>query len=293
MKKNIIGIEQLGKEACWMFIQQVIGMPDVKMNSNFFSDKVAMLFFARHSMPERLCCTAAVRQMGGTTIFEGSVKEEWQKKEAHFQGTLLPIFGYYLDCMYIYGLQLDPEQIESHDLSFPIINAGGNDKHPAHALADYACMIKIAKRLDGITAAWIGSPNGTLYSLLELMQWYPYQFNISMPPHVNTDIVDQKIKKLNLPVTICQTPEEAIKDAQFIFAGKRAPEDDKASEPWRISADLIRIANKKVKLLLSASPIRAIPIEDKVLNSSTSLLTKQAEYRLAVHKRFLHWVFVK
>lgn len=290
MKRNIIGIEQLGKEVCWMFIQQAIGMPDVKMYSNFFSNKVAMLLFTRHSMPERLCCTAAVRQMGGTTIFEGAVKDEWQKKEAHFQGALLPIFGYYLDCMYVYGLQLDQDQVENHNLSFPVINAGGNDKHPAHALADYACMIKVAKKLDGITAAWIGSPNGTLYSLLELMQWYPYQFNISMPPHVNADIVYKKIEKLKLPVTICRTPEEAVKDVQFIFAGKRAPEGDTDSEAWRISAHLMSMASKKVKLLLSSSPIRAIPIEENVLKSS-SLLTKQAEYRLAVHKRFLHWVF--
>lgn len=266
-------------------------MPDVKMNSDFLSGRVAMLLFGSPSLPERLCCTAAVRQMGGTTIYEGSSQEEWKSRESQFQTHLLPIFGYYLDCMYIYGIHVTPETVEQAALKFPVINAGGCQAHPAHALADIACMIKAAKQLNGVIAAWIGCDNGTLYSLLETMPWFPFRLNIAMPPYVDSENLRKRAAELGVPVKFCKNVEEAVRDAMFIYAGRRDSKELEHDQPWKITPELMDMAQKNARLLLSASPIRAIPIAREVLESHSSLLTRQAEYRLAVHKRILHWVF--
>lgn len=289
MARNVITIRQLGENVCWTIIQQAMGMPDVKMNSDFLQDRVAMLLFARPSLPERLCCTAAVRQMGATTIYEGTDKEEWQAKESQFQTHLLPIFGYYLDCMYIYGIPVTVESVEQADLKFPIINAGGWNAHPAHAMADIACMLRIDKDLSGVTAAWIGGDNGTLYSLIEAMPWFPFKLNISIPDYIDDSGLRKRAEELNAPVKFYAKPEDAVKNVNFIYAGRKASEE--ADTAWQITPQLMNCAKKGARLLLSASPIRAIPIDKTILDSHSSLLTKQAEYRLAVHKRILHWVF--
>ena len=61
---------------------------------------------------------------------------------------------------------------------------------------------------------------------------------------------------------------------------------------WRLDAALMSKANPDVRLLLSASPVEAIPVDQKILSSPASWLVRQAEYRLRVHKRILHWVFL-
>lgn len=291
MQRNVISIRQLGLDVCWTLIQQALGMPDVKMNSDYMTDKVALLLFARPSLPERLCCTAAVRQMGGTTIYAGdNHASEWQDKNSPIQTHLLPIFGYYLDCMYIYGIPANAENVAAADLRFPVINAGGIGMHPSHAMADVACMLKIFKQLDGVRAGWIGSDNGTLYSLIELMGRFKFSLKISMPPEIDNTRLQERAKAVKADVEFVDSPKKAARDANFIYAGRRESRAEDNS-PWQISQEIMKLAEKDAKLLLSASPIRAVHIDPEILNSRSSLLTAQAEYRLAVHKRILHWVF--
>ncbi len=96
---------------CWLLVQQAIGIPDAKMLSDYMSGKVALLMFAKPALPERLCVTAAMRQMGGTTIYQGEDGSLWRKEVSSFQQHLLPIFGYYLDCLYIYNISRLPRLI--------------------------------------------------------------------------------------------------------------------------------------------------------------------------------------
>ena len=45
--------------------------------------------------------------------------------------------------------------------------------------------------------------------------------------------------------------------------------------------------------MLSASAIDVIAVDTEIFASPASLLRRQAEYRLRVHKRMLHWVFLE
>lgn len=292
MNKNVISVRKMGKDLCWTLIQQAMGMPDVKLVSDFMRDKVALLLFASESLPERLCCTAAVRQMGGTTIYEGSAaSDEWRSRESRFQTHLMPIFGYYFDCVYLYNVPCDEEKLEERQKLFPVINAGSFKSHPVNALADIACMLKYIKRSgQQIKTAWIGGENGTLYSLVEASQWFGFEMKISLPPKNNIDDLKRRVEELNAPVKFVSSPQEAVADVQFIYAGRRTDEDE---AKWQITPALMDETLPETRLLLSASPIRAITISEEVLNSGCAMLTLQAQYRLAVHKRILHWVFQK
>lgn len=298
MARKFITIREVGEDVCWLLVQQAMGIPDAKMQSDFMKDKIAMLMFTMQSLPERLCVTAAVRQMSGTTIYQGDPGGIWRQEVHDFQKHLFPIFGYYLDCIYVYGFIT--ERLPTNDsISFPVINAGSSHAHPAHALADLACMLKICKSLEGVEAAWVGCDNGTMYSLLEATAWFPISLKISLPPQIDPAPAKEIVERLKTPVQFVATPQEAVKNARFVFAGKREDVPHADISPWNvdknwvIDANLMQLADPGARLLLSASPARAIPIASEVLNSGRALLTRQAEYRLRIHKRILHWVFGK
>lgn len=291
MARNVLTIKDLGSETCWMLVQQAIGIPDAKQQSDFMTERVALLVFARHSLPERLCVTAAVRQMGGTTIFEGCASDTWQKEAGGFQEHLMPIFGYYLDCLYAYGLPVTSWNISEEEVRFPVINAGSPDAHPVHALADIACMLRISRYLKGVTAAWVGCVNGTLHSLIESTAWFPFALRVAVPRQFDTGELEARAARIGSPVSFVYSPEEAVEGVNFVFAGYRGTLDAEEQARWGITPELMARARSDARLLLSASPVRAIPVAPEVLSSRASQLVRQAEYRLRVHKRILHWVF--
>lgn len=291
MVRHIINVRKLGSDVCWLLVQQTLGMPDAKMQSDFMVDRVALLLFSRQSLTERLCVTAAVRQMGGTTIYQGNQGDIWQEEVHNFQEHFLPVFGYYMDCLYAYWLPFDSFLEMAGNVTFPVINAGNMDAHPAHALADMACMLKVAKDLRGEKAAWIGGLNGTLYSIVEATAWFPFSLRISMPPSIDSSRLKEQIARLKTDVEIVASPEEAMRDAGFIYAGRKGEISQSEALEWSITSKLMSYARKDARLFLSASPIRAIQVEPQILSSPASMLKRQAEYRLRMHKRMLHWVF--
>lgn len=293
MARFVTTIRELGRDTSWMLVQQALGIPDAKMPSDYMDDMVALLLFAQPSLPERLCVTAAVRQMGGSTIYQGNQGEVWRQEMHMFQEHLLPIFSYYMDCMYIYGLPITHLDCRAEHIKFPVINAGSPEAHPAHALADIACMLKAAKNLDGVMTAWIGCDNGTLHSLVEAMAWFPFAMNVCLPPQIDSSMLRKRIDILGVPVQFVKSPMEAVKGARFVYAGCRAGLGENELAGWEITPELMRQAEKDARLLLSASPVRAIHISPEVLSSPASRLRRQAEFRLCVHKRILHWVLEK
>lgn len=292
MPKSALSIRQMGEQTCWTLVKQAMGIPDAKMPSDYMSARVALLLFKRASLPERLCVTAAVRQMSGSTIYQSTNEGDWQGEVRSFQTHLFPILGYFLDCLYIYGYPT-ANQPDATMSEFPVINAGCADGHPAHALADIACMLRVAKNLEGVRASWIGCVNGTLHSLIESMAWFPFSLTISMPPDSDDCGLNRLAHDLKVPVRFVNKPEEAVRESQFVFAGRKPDEITPENEAWSLTPELLKYARPDARILLSATPIRAIPVARELMAGKRSLLVRQAEYRLCVHKRILHWVFAK
>lgn len=290
MARCAVTIREMGEKVCWLLVQQTLGMKDAKALSDFMSGKVAVMLFARASLPERLCATAAVRQMGGSTIYQGIDGGQWREDVSSFQAHLFPILSYFLDCLYIYGYPANLPQITQSE--FPVINCGGgNDSHPAHALADIACMIKTAKHLEHVHAAWVGGRNATLVSLVEASVWFPFTLNVSLPNKEDEEFLQLHAKDVGAKVNILSTPKEAVTDCDFIFAGRKPEIETPENAAWSITPQIVANARPNAHLLLSATPTRAIPVSSELFSGARSLLVKQAQYRLCVHKRILHWVF--
>lgn len=292
MGRNALTIREMGAEACSLLIHQAMGIKNAKMRTDFMTDRVAVLLFARASLPERLCVTAAVRQMNGSTLYQGIDGSNWREEAISFQAHLFSILGYYMDCLYSYGLNTDHLATYGLSQDFPLINAGSADAHPVNALADLACMLSVKKQLEGVKAAWIGCVNGTLHSIIECAAFFPFSISIATPPEEDIRALKKRSQELGAAVSFTQDPDEAVAGADFIFAGRRS-EQGGANTPYAITAALMARADANARLLVSATPLRAIMVAPEVMSGKRSMLIRQAKYRLCVHKRLLHWVFEK
>lgn len=292
MARHILTIRELGEDASWLLVQQALGMPDPKLQTDFMTERVALLIFAQPSLPERLCVSAAVRQMSGSVIYEGSLGL-WHSEMDEFQDQLIPIFGSFIDCMYTYGLAVgEMDRSRADELRFPVINAGSPDAHPAHALADIACMLRNSRYLNTVTCACVGCINGSLLSLMEATAWFPFALRVALPQSVDPAPVKAAMARLGTNITLWETPEEAVAGANYVMAGCRGNLTREELEHWRLTPELMARAESNARVMLSASPVRAVHVDKEILTGKASLLQQQAEHRLRVHKRMLHWVFL-
>ena len=139
--------------------------------------------------------------------------------------------------------------------------------------------------------AWVGSPSGALHSLVTATRYFPFRLSIAIPPIVDTQSLRSFVQEVGLGVTFCDSPQEAVKDAQYIYIGSRNQLDFQSIQKWAVQPNLLSFAAPECYILLGTNPMDCLPFEPSILNGRRSLLLKQAENRLRVYKRMLHWVY--
>ncbi len=182
MLRHVLTLNDLGEEGSWLLVQQARGIPDAKSRTDFMTERTAVLLFAQDSFAERLCVSAAVRQMGGSLVFQGATGG-WKSEVERYQRQMLAVIDYFVDCMYVYGIPGLVTSVDRDLVQFPIINAGSPDAHPAHVLADVACMLRYTRDdLKKARVGWLGCTNGTLFSLIEALRYFPFSLQVALPP---------------------------------------------------------------------------------------------------------------
>ena len=292
MVRHITTLQALGKETSWLLLQQARGIPEANAVDDFMTDRTMVQMFSKPDMSERLCTTAAVRQMSGHIVYVAP-EDKWQKAIEEFPVVLLGAISYYMDGLFIYGLPIHP-WTPGPELTFPVINCGAPDAHPAHAIADIVCMLRTSRDdLRGVKACWIGGATGVLHSLVQGTRFFPYSLRIALPNAgaLDAPLLQAAARELKTDVAFFDNPVDAIRDADYVFIGSRRQLDFEMLQKWQITSSLMSFAAPHFRVMLGTYPIDALPLESSTLVGKRSLLQLQAENRLRVYKRMLHWVF--
>lgn len=290
MPRNIITLQSLGKDATWLILRQARGMPDAKAIDDFLLEKTFIVSFAKPDVTERLCVTAAVSQMSGQIVHlaEG---EGWNQAMNRNPELILGAINYYLDGVFIHGLPVahwDP----TLKTKFPIINCGSPDAHPAHAIADIACMLRFSNNdLRGKKVCWMGGPNGPLYSLMAATLFFPFSLVVCAPETNKKPDAVSYGQSMGTDITFVDTPKEAIKGAHFVMGGSMEGMSFNLQREWEINPHLMSFASPNAQFLLGTNPFDAIPVDNSIFKTRATTLFMQSEFRLRVYKRMLHWVF--
>ena len=292
MVRHITTLKALGKDTAWLRLQQARGIPEANAIDDFMTDRTVIQMFAKMDMSERLCTTAAVRQMSGHLVYVAP-EENWQSAIEEFPVELLGAVSYYMDGMFVYGMPVNG-WVPEKEVTFPIINCGSPDAHPAHAIADIICMMRLSRNeLRSVKLCWLGGATGVLHSLVEAARFFSYSLSIAIPPAIGADIpaLQAEVQEAKATAVFSDNPVEAIRDADYVFVGSRRQLDFGTLQKWQITSSLLSFAAPQLRIMLGTNPVDALPIEPSTLTGKRSLLTMQAENRLRVYKRMLHWVY--
>ena len=142
MVRYITTLERLGKDVTWLILQQARGIPEAKVIDDFMVDRTIVQMFAKADLSERLCITAAVRQMSGHCVYFAP-EDKWEGAIERFPMQLLGAVSYYMDGMFVHGVPVR-SWVPENEVTFPVINCGSPDAHPAHVIADIICMLNLS-----------------------------------------------------------------------------------------------------------------------------------------------------
>lgn len=289
MVKRVLTLQDLGPEGAWLLMQQANGIPDALEKSSFMAGRTALLLFKEESLADRLCVTAAVRQMGGQVVYVGA--GDWVQDLSRCPVEISPIYDYYVDCTYVLGIDAaSTQRSEKYLTRIPTLNLGNAEACPARVLADLACMLRFTHGdLSKAQVAWLGAPNGVLYSLLEAAAYFPFSLRIALPRKaaINHYMIEQ-VRKSGAKVELVETKEDALKHCNFMCIGDNGGVCN--TEDWNVDGALLEHAPDAYMLLCSQTMRNSLPVQPEILEGPRTLLLLQAENRLRVHKRLLHWV---
>lgn len=291
MTKRILTLQDLGEAEAWLLMQQANGIPDPRSRSSFMAGRTALMMFKDENLADRLCATAAVRQMGGEVVYVS--KGRWLEDMHKFPIELSPIYDYYVDCAYIQGISVEGTREKSKYIArIPTINIASDEAAPAHALADLACIVRFSGKLDGAKVAWMGAPNGTLYSLMEAAEWFPFEMRLALP---NAETLNKRAlehaRKNGAKITLAENVTEAVQGADYLCVGCHDGVTEETRDAWRVDGRLLELAPQAYVLITSRIIADTLPVLPQILEGPRCLVLLQSENRLRVHKRMLHWVF--
>ena len=250
MPRHVLTLNDLGEEGSWLLVQQARGIPDAKSRTDFMTERTTVLLFAQDSFAERLCVSAAVRQMGGSLVFQGATGG-WKSEVERYQRQMLAVIDYFVDCMYVYGIPGLATSVDRDLVQFPIINAGSPDAHPAHVLADVACMLRYTRDdLKKARVGWLGCTNGTLFSLIEALRYFPFSLQVALPPLEDRPTLETYARHCGVKVDFVDTPQQAVEGCNFVYAGCRSGLDDELAQQWKVDDALLSHADQKARVLL-------------------------------------------
>jgi ornithine carbamoyltransferase len=288
MPRAITTIEAMGKDLAWTLVQQARGIPDAKAIDDFLTDRSFLVLFAKHDLTERLCITAAISQMSGSSTYMGP-EESWMDVASAYPEALLGAMSYYVDGIVLHGLMPTVRDLE--EVKFPILNVGSVDAHPCHALADILCMMRYSHGdLSTQKLCWLGYPSGAMYSLMAATKFFPFSMSLCFPEKFDAAAVQAKLDQLKTDVVIHNSVESAVAGCQYIVGGSADGMSFDEKNLWRISKDLLAKSGVKSRVMAGTNPMHCLPVDMSVVAEHNDLFLLQSENKLRVYKRMLHWL---
>jgi ornithine carbamoyltransferase len=310
MKKDLISIKDLTTQE----IEELFDLAvELKRNKSKFSKvlsgKTLALIFQKPSNRTRVSFEVGMYQLGGNSIYlspseinlgvRETIKDAAKTISRYVDGIVLRTFEH-KNCLDMAGAA-----------GVPVINGLSDFSHPCQALADLFTIgekfsrlshasQKVARRLKGLTLAYVGDGNNVCNSLLFAAAKTGMNIAVATPAGYapNPEVVKQSkemAKETLSQITITEDPLSAVNGAQVVYTDVWASmgQEEEISKrkiifkDFQINARLLTNAATGVLVMHCLPAHRGEEITDEVMDSKNSVVFDQAENRMHVQKAIL------
>ena len=292
--KDFLSVSDFSAPELIELIQAAIAMKNgeaVVQNSYFLA-----LLFEKPSLRTRVSFEAAMKNLGGSSIFLS--KEEVQIGKREEIKDVARTLSKMTDCIAI--------RISSHaDLkefanfsSVPVINALSDLEHPCQALADLMTIYEKFHDFENIQLTYLGDANNVSNSLALASSMVGLSFIFCGPSDysLSNEIVSQCQEFNKNSLVITEDPKIALEEADVVYTDVWASMGDEDSIekrkpiflPYQLNNELLSIS-KKDSLIMHCLPAkRENEITDEVIESVNSIVFEQAENRLWIQQAIIN-----
>ncbi len=257
--------------------------------------KTLGMIFEKASTRTRISFEVGTFQLGGHAIFLSGDSIQLNRGESI--ADTARVMSRYVDAIMIrtFGQEV-VEELAEH-ATIPVINGLSDLLHPCQVLSDIFTVVEMSGSYDGINVAYIGDGNNLTNSWLNAASILPINLSLACPADHGPDqaILEKARKQCPGRIEIFDEPKDAVKNVDYIYTdvwvsmGQEDKEAEKLSALKRhqINNDLLKGADKDVKVMHCLPAHRGQEITDEVMDGTHSIVFDQAENRLHMQKAIL------
>ena len=258
--------------------------------------KTLGMIFSKSSTRTRVSFEVGMYQLGGSALFLSANDIQLGRGESIYDTA--NVLSRFLDGIMIRTYkQSDVEDLAKFG-TIPIINGLTDLVHPCQILADFQTIREHKDgKLKGLKLAYIGDGNNMAHSLLYGGAKVGMDVAVATPAAYMCDkqVVENALedaKATGAKLTITNDPQEAIKDADVVYADtwvSMGQESEKAEKikvfsDYQINKELFAKADKDAIFLHCLPAYRGYEVTEDVIDGPQSVIFDEAENRLHAQK---------
>lgn len=264
--------------------------------------RVQCLLFVYESTRTRLGFSAAMAQLGGSTMYMAAKDTQMGRGES-IVDTARAI-DQYVD---VFSARLwKHEDIEQacENMSVPVLNACTPLDHSTHVIGELMAIKQAKGKLDGLNLVYTGMARGILHSFIRVCPVLGINLTLAVPQSyaetINRDILAEGKKRAEIAKTqleICTDLREAVKDADFIqastlmrsmLAGEQSPEEKRVKIPeWTVTEKVLDCAKDDVLYSHSGPAHKGVCVTNEVMDGPRSIIPQEAKNAIYSKKALL------
>ena len=240
-------------------------------------------------------------QLGGHAIFMDAKDAPLGKKET-IEDTAKTSSRY---CDVIMARLFKQEYLEilANNAKVPVINGLTDIFHPWQILSDLFTIYEKKGNLAGLKLCFVGDGNNNItHSLLLGCTTVGMNISIGCPKKHNPlwrviDLAEKKAKKSESKIEVINDAKKAVKDADIVYTDSwmsyhipktQEKERIKIFKPFQVNKGLMKHAKNNAVFLHCLPATRGQEVSEEIIEGNSSLIWKQVENKLHMHKAILH-----
>src|SRR2546427_5124251 len=174
------------------------------------------LVFEKPSLRTRVSFEVGMAQLGGYAVFLGPTEIGMGNRET--PADCARNLARWVDIITVRTFSEKVIEEMAEYASIPVINALTDLYHPCQVLADCLTLVEHKGKLDGLKIAFVGDGNNMVHSWMEAAEKLPISFAVACPKDYEpNEKIARKARKSGARITVTQSVEEAVTDADAIY----------------------------------------------------------------------------
>lgn len=268
------------------------GMPD---HDAPLPGRTLAMIFEKNSTRTRVSFDMAMRQLGGSSLVLNSGDTQLGRGET-IEDTAR-VVSRYVDAVMIRANRHADVESFAGAATIPVINGLTDKSHPCQILADLQTLEEAGIELRGARIAWIGDGNNVAATFIHAAPKFGFSLSVATPAGYDPDVADvERARSERGRIDMFRDPREAAAGADVIVADTFVSMGDEDADrrladlaPYRISSELMRLANGGARFLHCLPAHRGEEVDGDVIDGPQSLVFDEAENRLHAQKAILEW----